>query len=252
MSDPERSIVLVDDEADLREPTAEFLRLHGFDVEEAANAGALDAVLARRTPRLVILDVSMPGEDGFSIARRLRAQDNALGIIMLTARIDIIDRVLALELGADDYVMKPFEPRELVARVNAVLRRLQVSPPPAPAAIPGAEGASTLREFWVDTPRGAVCVSVEAIEWIEAAGDYVLLHTADRNYMLRATMAELESGLDPAELMRVHRSAFVRPSCVSRLNRVGRRAHALLTSGAVVKVGEQYLARLAAAVDRSL
>ncbi|MDT8758769.1 response regulator [Sphingomonas psychrotolerans] len=249
MREVDRSIVVVDDEADLREPTAEFLRLHGFQVEEAENGATLDAILARHTPGLVILDVSMPGEDGFSIARRLRASDSMIGIIMLTARRDIIDRVVALELGADDYVMKPFEQRELVARANAVFRRLQATPrQPFAAAVETSDNSSAVQEFWVDTPRGAVCVPIDAIEWIEAAGDYVLLHTADRNYMLRVTMSELEEGLDPAALMRVHRSAFLRPCCVARLNRVGRRTHALLGSGAVVRVGEQYLARLTAAI----
>ena len=123
MSDAIPHIVLVDDEEDLREPTAAYLADQGLDVSEADGGRALDAILAERPADLVVLDVTMPEEDGFSIARRLRATGKPIGIIMLTARRDVIDRVVGLELGADDYVTKPFGLRELLARVRAALRR---------------------------------------------------------------------------------------------------------------------------------
>ncbi len=118
-------IVLVDDETDLREPVAEYLREHGLDISEADGGVQFDAILAERPVTVAVLDVTMPGEDGFSIARRLRARfGEQIGIIMLTARRDLVDRVVGLELGADDYMMKPFEPRELLARIRSVVRRV--------------------------------------------------------------------------------------------------------------------------------
>ena len=238
-------IVMVDDEEDLREPTAEYRREHGFDVDEAGSAVEFDAVIARRVPQLVVLDVTMPVEDGFSIARRVRAGHPGIGIVMLTARRDVIDRVVGLELGADDYIMKPFEPRELLARLRSVLRRLAAEPaaavtaeeePPAPVGEPRAYQ----REFWIPTTRGQVRVPVDTIEWIEAAKDYALLHTPERSHMVRVTMAALEEGLDPALLMRVHRSAFVRPDRVHQISAIGRHMALVLRSGAVVRVGPRH------------
>lgn len=239
-------IVLVDDEEDLREPTAEYLREQGLDVCDVDGGASLDRVMAERRPAVVVLDVSMPQEDGFSIARRLRAADPAIGIIMLTARRDVIDRVVGLELGADDYIMKPFEPRELLARIRSVLRRQAAAPQPAAAAAES-DDAHALpapgeyqSEFWIPTSRGQICVPVDQIEWIEAAKDYALLHTAERSHMIRVTMAALETGLDPQAMMRVHRSAFVRPGAVRTVNAVGRHMVLVLRSGAAVRVGPRH------------
>lgn len=236
-------IVLVDDEEDLREPTAAYLAEQGLDVSEADGGAALDAILAMRPADLVVLDVTMPEEDGFSIARRLRASGSTIGIIMLTARRDVIDRIAGLELGADDYVMKPFEPGELLARIRTVLRRMAAIPIPAEpthhTAPPPTGGYQS--EFWIPTGRSQVRVAVETIEWIEAAKDYALLHTADRSHMVRVTMAALEAALDPAHLIRVHRSAFVRLGAVQAINQLGRHTTLLLQSGATVKVGPQHV-----------
>lgn len=128
-------IIVVDDEPDIRIIVSEFLGHAGHCVRTAAGGGALRALLDARVPDLVVLDVVMPGEDGLSIARALRAQ-HALGIIMLTASGTVVDRVVGLEIGADDYIVKPFEPRELLARVEAVLRRRQARA--VPALPPGA------------------------------------------------------------------------------------------------------------------
>lgn len=243
MSEANPHVVLVDDEEDLREPTAAYLSDQGLDVSEADGGRSLDAILAGKPADLVVLDVTMPEEDGFSIARRLRASGRPLGIIMLTARRDVIDRVVGLELGADDYVMKPFEPRELLARIRSVLRRVAVAPaavdPQTVVAEVPATGYQT--EFWIPTGRGQVRVAVDTIEWIEAAKDYALLHTAERSYMIRVTMGALEGALDPAQLMRVHRSAFVRPGAVQAINQLGRHTTLVLTSGASVRVGPQHV-----------
>lgn len=130
-------IVVVDDEQIVRETVHEYLVRHGYAVSQADGAEALRALMAERPVDLVILDVNMPGEDGVSVARWLR-QRGRVGVIMLTANTDSVDRVVGLEVGADDYVAKPFDPRELLARVRAVLRR--VAPDDAaPAATLGAE-----------------------------------------------------------------------------------------------------------------
>jgi DNA-binding response OmpR family regulator len=122
-------IVVVDDEEDLRDPVAEYLRNEGLHVSTADGGAALDAIMCERPVDIVVLDVNMPGEDGFSIARRLRARA-AIGIIMLTAKRDTVDRVVGIELGADDYLTKPFELRELLARVRGLLRRLGAASSP--------------------------------------------------------------------------------------------------------------------------
>lgn len=237
-------IVLVDDEDDLREPTAEYLREQGLDVGEADGGAALDVLIAARMPALVVLDVTMPVEDGFSIARRLRATMPGIGIIMLTARRDLVDRVVGLELGADDYIMKPFDPRELLARIRSVLRRIEAgavpAAPPEPAPVPAGHD-DYHHEIWVPTGRGQIRLSVEAIEWIEAAKDYALLHTAERSHMIRVTMAALEARLDPAAMVRVHRSSFVRLAAVAAVSQIGRQTVLELKSGASVRVGPAHL-----------
>lgn len=234
-------IVMVDDEEDLREPVACYLREQGLEVEEASGGAELDALLASRVPQVAVLDVTMPGEDGFSIARRLRAAHGPrIGIIMLTARRDLVDRVVGLELGADDYMMKPFEPRELLARVRSVARRVAEPAAPAPAAEPATSpepDGGFLDAFWVQTSRGQIRVPLDGIEWIEAAKDYALLHTGERSHMIRVTMSSLSESLDPQRMMRVHRSAFVRPAAVKEISQVGRHTTLVLESGAAVRVG---------------
>jgi DNA-binding response OmpR family regulator len=122
------SILVVEDDPDIGRLVCDLLRREGFAVDLADAADAMDAALARARPDLMILDVMLPGEDGLSICRRIRAS-GALPILMLTAKSEEIDRVLGLELGADDYLVKPFGPRELLARVRALLRRAAASNP---------------------------------------------------------------------------------------------------------------------------
>ena len=115
-------LLLVDDEPSLREPLAEYLTRQGFVVRQAEDAAKARSALLEETPDLVLLDVMMPGEDGLSLCRYLAEAKN-LPVIMLTAKAEAMDRIVGLEIGADDYVPKPFEPRELVARIRSVLRR---------------------------------------------------------------------------------------------------------------------------------
>lgn len=116
-------ILVVEDEADLRDAVAEYLSRNGFLVRAAGDAAAARTLLAEQPADVVLLDLSMPGEDGLSLARWMRTQPACPGIIMVTAASDLADRVVGLEIGADDYMVKPFSPRELVARVRAILRR---------------------------------------------------------------------------------------------------------------------------------
>ena len=115
-------LLVVDDDEGLRSLLAQYLTTNGYTVSLAENGVAMDALLPTIQPDLIILDLMMPGEDGLAIARRLRA-GTAFPIIMLSARGEDIDRIIGLEVGADDYLAKPFNPRELLARIRAVLRR---------------------------------------------------------------------------------------------------------------------------------
>lgn len=116
-------ILLVDDEPSITELARMYFERDGFRIQEAADGeSALEAVVKHK-PALIVLDVMLPKVDGFDVCRRLRSAGNDVPIIMLTARDEDIDKILGLELGADDYLTKPFNPRELVARVKAILRR---------------------------------------------------------------------------------------------------------------------------------
>ena len=125
------NLLLVDDEQSLREPLADYLSRQGFGVTQAASAAEARSLLRDQRPDLVLLDVMMPGEDGLSLCRHL-ADAHAVPTILLTAKGEPMDRIVGLEIGADDYVVKPFEPRELVARIRSVLRR-SAKGGPAPA-----------------------------------------------------------------------------------------------------------------------
>ncbi|WP_174274632.1 response regulator [Sphingomonas bacterium] len=125
-------ILVVDDDPELRGLISDFLASSGYHVESAADGAAMDGLLTRETFDLVVLDLMMPGEDGLSILRRLRGAGGP-GIIMLSAMAEDTDRIVGLEVGADDYVAKPCNPRELLARVRAVLRRRAELPSTGPA-----------------------------------------------------------------------------------------------------------------------
>ena len=130
-------LLVVDDDASVRALLREYLSGHGFDVAEARDGTEMRAQLREAVPDAVLLDLRLPGEDGLALARELR-EHHAVGVIMVTASADIVDRVVGLELGADDYIAKPFDLRELLARVRSVLRRLQArtAPPPIETSAP--------------------------------------------------------------------------------------------------------------------
>jgi two-component system OmpR family response regulator len=121
-------ILVVDDHRDIRDPLAVYLKRHGFRVTTAADSVAAREVLLKNSIDLVVLDIMMPGENGLVLCRELHA-GGAIPVVLLTALAEAADRISGLELGADDYLIKPFEPRELVARIKAVLRRTNMLPP---------------------------------------------------------------------------------------------------------------------------
>ena len=146
MAENRQKILVVDDDQRLRDLLNRYLGEQGFTVKAVDGAAAMDKALNREGFDLIVLDLMMPGEDGLSVCRRLRGSKDSVPIIMLTAKGDDVDRIVGLEMGADDYLPKPFNPRELVARIHAVLRR-RAAPPPAgaPAAEEGEVGFGSVR-----------------------------------------------------------------------------------------------------------
>lgn len=126
-------VLVVDDDARLRSLLERYLQEQGFQVRVAQDAEQMDRLLTRENFHLMVLDLMLPGEDGLSICKRLRQNNNNIPVIMLTAKGDEVDRIIGLELGADDYLAKPFNPRELLARIRAVLRRRGTEVPGAPS-----------------------------------------------------------------------------------------------------------------------
>ncbi len=183
-------ILLVDDEASIVQLAQLYLEREGFRVTSASDGqAALDAVV-RQNPALMVLDVMLPKLDGFEVCRRLRADDNSVAILMLTARDDDIDKIVGLELGADDYLTKPFNPRELVARVKAILRRDARVSSPASAAI-------HLGDLSIDPASREVSIGESPIDL--RAKEFDLLYTLAENrgrVLSREKLLELAWGFD--------------------------------------------------------
>jgi len=120
---PKATILIVDDDAEVRAVLEEYFVAHGYAALSAESAGAARLLVTKHAIDLALVDIHMPGEDGLSLARHLRERYAKLAIVMLTSAGTVVDRIVGLEMGADDYIPKPFDPRELVARVKSVLRR---------------------------------------------------------------------------------------------------------------------------------
>lgn len=167
-----QTILLVDDEPSILQLSRMYLEREGFEIQSAQDGlQALQAV-ERLKPALLVLDVMLPGLDGFEVCRRLRAANNPLPIIMLTARDEDIDKILGLELGADDYLTKPFNPRELVARVKAILRRADKNGTPDSAPL-------RLADLLIDPARREVSVGGQPVEL--RTQEFELLHLLAQN-----------------------------------------------------------------------
>ena len=186
-----KKILLVDDDPELRQLLATYLGRHGFDTLLLPDTRQLDAYIERFQPHLLVLDLMMPGEDGLAACRRLRARGEVLPIIMLTARDEPVDRVVGLEMGADDYVGKPFDPRELVARIEAVLRRgVRSSAAPDPAG-----GVYRFGEWALDRGTRQLMRGAEAVTL--TSGEFALLNALIANAnrpMKRERLLELTRG----------------------------------------------------------
>jgi DNA-binding response OmpR family regulator len=211
MSGEERRIAVVDDEDDLREAVVEYLALNGFLVEGYARAAAFRIAHENEPVDLVILDIAMPGEDGLSLARWLRSRGHS-GIIFATASATSIDRIIGLELGGDDYVVKPYELRELLARVRSVLRRLPAEDTPAAptGASPGvAAPAANARRIRF----GGMVLDLDARTLFDTAGMPIdltameldllaILATRSGRALSRAQIVELSDGHDSGDTER--------------------------------------------------
>jgi two-component system phosphate regulon response regulator OmpR len=165
-------IAVVDDEPDIRETVQEYLELKGFQVSMAADAAQLRRLLTEQPIDLVVLDISMPGEDGLSLARYLH-EHTSIYVIMLTAAGNVVDRIIGLEVGADDYLAKPVDLRELHARIRALLRRVRPASEPAGTSEPG--GAVDRAEVWFGHCR----LSLAEHKLYDARGEEIPLTTME-------------------------------------------------------------------------
>jgi two-component system, OmpR family, response regulator len=147
----QKRIVVVEDDREQAEEVKDYLQTNGFHVQVVGDGRAFRALMSTGEPDLIVLDINLPGESGLTLLQELR-RDSDVPVLALSGRIDPIDRVVGLELGADDYVAKPYHPRELLARINAVLRRSMSSPRPAAAASPASETVCFLG-FTLDVRR---------------------------------------------------------------------------------------------------
>jgi two-component system phosphate regulon response regulator OmpR len=201
--DPRARLLLVDDDPSVRAMLREYLEGHGFAVDEAASGAQMRERLEAELPDVVLLDLRLPGEDGLTLARYLRERYD-LGIIMVTASGDVIDRVVGLEVGADDYLAKPFDPRELLARLKNVLRRLQGRPGagaagdvPSPAPSSAARQRVGRCELDIESRRlfeiggGEVAITAMEFELLRVflgnrnrvlSRDQLLMHTRKREW----------------------------------------------------------------------
>src|SRR5262245_28476370 len=184
-------VLIVDDDSAVRDMLAEYLASHGYEGAQAESGAAMRAALERAVPDVVLLDVGLPGEDGFALARFLRERYR-LGIIMVTGAGAVVDRVVGLEVGADDYIAKPFDLREVLARLKSVLRRLEPK---------RAEGPSTRRGR---IPVGRCLLDLDAHQLSDAAGRDVALTSMEFD-LLKALSAHPNQVLSRDRLLTLTR-----------------------------------------------
>lgn len=189
-------ILLVDDDPDVREMLGEYFSAHGFEVGEADCGEAMRAAMAREPPDVVLLDLRLGGEDGLDLARYLR-QNHTVGIIMVTGAGEVVDRIVGLEVGADDYVAKPFEPRELLARVKGLMRRLQT-----PAAAPVSDQPAPAPQR---TAVGSLQLDLRSHRLFDARGEEVPLTTMEFE-LLRAFVERPNQVLSRDQLLTLTRN----------------------------------------------
>ncbi len=189
-------LLLVDDERSIREPLAQYLTRQGFRVTQAGDAEGARARMTAYAIDLVILDIMMPGEDGLSLTRHIR-ESGEVPVILLTARTEETDRIVGLEMGADDYVVKPFSPRELAARVKVILRRAAAGGTRQHAP----ESGSFAFAGWVLKSGERTLVDREGVSVPLSTGEYNLLHalvTRPRQVLTRDQLLDLTQGREAA------------------------------------------------------
>ena len=216
--DTRTQLLVVDDDPSVRALLREYLEGHGFDVAEAADGAQMREQLQRALPDAVLLDIRLPGEDGLMLARYLR-QNHDVGLLMVSASGDVVDRVVGLELGADDYIAKPFDLRELLARVKSVIRRVQARTP-----VPVAAGGTAPPEPQQLPQRrafGRCEIDLESHRMFEAGGDEVVL-TAMEYELLAAFLANPNRVLTRDQLLMKTRNREWEPFDRSIDIRIGR------------------------------
>ena len=232
-------VLLVDDEPlALRRLETLFGDIDDVEVVGTAATGdEAEVQIARLRPDLVMLDISMPGKSGIRVAADLAA-DPRPEIIFVTAFEQYAPD--AFEVDAADYLLKPVRFDRLRQAVERARRRRTMRD--AADRLAGEQIETREEAIWVQVAGGNLRLPIVQIEWVEAARDYVLFHTATRSYIHRISMAALEQLLDPQQLMRVHRSTFIRPALVKGVQRLGKGLIALeMEDGAVVQVGPSYV-----------
>ena len=213
-------------------------------VGTASNGNEAAERIEALSPDLVFLDIQMPEQNGLRVAGNLASEEERPEVIFVTAFEQYAAD--AFEVDAADYLLKPVRFDRLWQAIERAKRRKYLRElakrEEASAGLAVTESKSSHDDgIWVNTRRGAIFVPISTIDWIEAQRDYVMLHTATRSHIIRMSMRALEEMLDPGELMRVHRSAFARPSNVVEVQRQGRAISALvLRDGAIVQVGPNY------------
>ena len=189
-------ILIVDDHRDIREPLRKYLESNGCRVSEAGDAKAAREALRTSAPDIVVLDIMMPGEDGLSLTRSIRADGN-VPVILLTAVAEETDRIVGLEMGADDYLTKPFNPRELLARIKAILRRARDLPPERDAVD---EDIHRFEGWTFDASRRDL-VNREGVAVPLSTGEFMLLHALVKRpgvVLSRDQLLDITRGRDAA------------------------------------------------------
>lgn len=234
-------VAIVDDEALAIDRLKELLGdIEGVEVVATANTASQACErIAEVRPDLVLLDIQMPGRSGMALAADLPVEERP-EIIFVTAFEHFAPDAFAVD--AADYLLKPVRFDRLRQAIIRARRRIDLIAAAEQGKAFAEQTGSYVREIWVSVRDGQVRLDVDLIDWIEAAKDYVLLHTATRSFLHRISMNALEEKLDPKALLRVHRSAFVRPSLVEKLERPGRGSlNLILRDGVIVQVGPSYV-----------